>query len=422
MTILEAKKILELNSLYDEKKLKKQYKAMIIKYHPDNCAKNNIPKELSEQRIRQINNAYELLKQQLKYTSNEKSTFKKRNDSNNDYKSDYEKAYETAIRQRKILEAEIQEIQSSSYCEKLFEVMKKFNATEIIEMSEIYKNKLIKFLLQLSISNENLNQLHNEFNKATKDRKKILDTMTDKFWNEYFYKYIPKTKSGQIFWKRINIEIIPFIKKANTLPDWIKSTYNVLHKIDLIKKKIDNKMLEYYNYAYYEILKEKLEEEINNIYYQIFQELTITSEMEPKIFSKKIDRYLEKLSDRVMDVFNNYASFLDSRQIIIEELQQKINQLNLNDDDKMFFEINMNKLKTEMEEEKFTRLRQKIDSKIKVISASTRFIKRLKTSNEYINYNKYNNYNEYINYNNIYQDIDYTFPNNNKIKKCTKKI
>lgn len=84
MTIQDAERLLELYGSYDEKKLKAQYRKLTKKYHPDACAKNGISESLANEKIRDINNAYDVLS---KYLENQKNnqTYSNQTYSNQTY-------------------------------------------------------------------------------------------------------------------------------------------------------------------------------------------------------------------------------------------------------------------------------------------------------------------------------------------------
>ena len=76
MTIEEALHILNLNKNYNEEELKKAYRSLIIKYHPDKHPESK--KTYAENKTKQINEAKEILEKNLK-NKNTSYTYNKPN-------------------------------------------------------------------------------------------------------------------------------------------------------------------------------------------------------------------------------------------------------------------------------------------------------------------------------------------------------
>jgi len=68
-----ARKILELPEEATYYEIKKAYRELVKKYHPDKCSKRK--KKKREEKIKEINKAYELIAQ---YCSNYKFSFRKK--------------------------------------------------------------------------------------------------------------------------------------------------------------------------------------------------------------------------------------------------------------------------------------------------------------------------------------------------------
>ena len=81
MTLQEALHILNLNINYTEEELRKSYRSLIIKYHPDKHPENK--KTYAENKTKQINEAKEILEKALK-NNNTQNTYNN-NKSNNTY-------------------------------------------------------------------------------------------------------------------------------------------------------------------------------------------------------------------------------------------------------------------------------------------------------------------------------------------------
>jgi len=79
MNINDAYKILEINPNSNDNDIKKAYKRLAIKWHPDKNIEN---KEVAEKKFKEISQAFEILSNKNKYTSNnfESSSFINPND------------------------------------------------------------------------------------------------------------------------------------------------------------------------------------------------------------------------------------------------------------------------------------------------------------------------------------------------------
>lgn len=82
MTIQDAERLLELYGSYDEKKIKAQYRRLSKKWHPDACAKNGISESLANEKIRDINNAYDVLSKYLEINKKSNQTYSNQTYSN----------------------------------------------------------------------------------------------------------------------------------------------------------------------------------------------------------------------------------------------------------------------------------------------------------------------------------------------------
>ena len=96
MNLNEALKIFNLNKNYTEEELKKAYRKLIIKYHPDKHSENK--KEYAEQQTKIINEAKDILEKNLK----NKNSFS--NQTNNDTQTKYNPYYQNETNNQEYLE------------------------------------------------------------------------------------------------------------------------------------------------------------------------------------------------------------------------------------------------------------------------------------------------------------------------------
>ena len=106
MNTNEALKILGLKSDYTEEELKKTYRRLIVKYHPDKFEKANIEeKKKAELKAKQINEAREILSK----SKSVKKDFHNDADSKSSYDKMYEKEYELLRKLKKQYKEELGE-------------------------------------------------------------------------------------------------------------------------------------------------------------------------------------------------------------------------------------------------------------------------------------------------------------------------
>ena len=188
MNIYEAEKVLELFGNYDEETLKKQYRIMSRKYHPDNCKQNGVNEKIAEEKIKEINLANNILTNHLK--NNSYINIRNNNYYDNNENSEYNKL-KTII---------INDLEQKLKLNKLSlpefkEIMLKFNAYSIL-------NKCTRFMEVLHLRCisfnccffENYQILNNEYQKYILRYKKSLYNMYYDFCEGYLINYVNESE------------------------------------------------------------------------------------------------------------------------------------------------------------------------------------------------------------------------------------
>ena len=169
MDLNEALKILNLNKNYNEEELKKIYRKLIIKYHPDKHPENK--KEFAEQQTKIINKAKDILEKNLKnrnnlnnkvnnhnYTRYTKNYQYYQNDTNNKEYLEILKKFKNEL--KKELET-IEKINLSNPYDKLFQKNKPFLLSILNEFS--YKILITKSTYSIKRDYQNYK---NQYNNA----------------------------------------------------------------------------------------------------------------------------------------------------------------------------------------------------------------------------------------------------------------
>ena len=130
MTLEEALYILNLNKNYTEEELKKEYKSLIVKYHPDKNPESK--KTYAENKSKQINEAKDILEKNLK-NKNTSHTYNKTNYHTQENQQNNNLEFLNLLKKaRKFILEEYNTINSISYNDKIF-MKHKSNLTNILD-------------------------------------------------------------------------------------------------------------------------------------------------------------------------------------------------------------------------------------------------------------------------------------------------
>ena len=279
MTLEQALKILNLNKNYTEEELKKSYRSLIVKYHPDKHPESN--KTYAENKTKQINEAKEILEKALKnisYTSNNKSNFH----TNGNQKNNNQEFLNLLKKARNFVIKEYNTINS-------------IDTNDIIFMKHKYDlaNILDRFLAKLTVIN-----------------------------NEYDLK-----KEYQSFFDRYNIELQRYYI------DFSNSTYNgednnmwTIHYCDTLKQvrdvmtiSIDNELqkeiLKFSNHKYYQNIHplfNKIKNDLTTICMYGCYKLEIIKKTFNKIISKEFKEYEER-KEIIENIYVDIPTYIEMR-------------------------------------------------------------------------------------------------------------
>lgn len=286
MTIEEALNILNLNKNYTEEELKKTYRTLIIKYHPDKNPENK--KQYAENKSKQINEAKDILEKNLKNknTSNNNRpnyhTYRNQSNSNQTYNNlEFLNLLKKA---RNFVIEEYNTINSIDSNDKIF-MKHKYNLADILD----------RFLAILTIIN-----------------------------NEYDLK-----KEYQSFFDKYNIELqryyIDFSNSVYTGEDnnmWTIHYCDTLKQIrDIMMSSIDyelqNEITKYSNHKYYQDilpLLNKMKNDLTSICMYGYCKIEIIKYMFNTIISKEFKEYEER-KEIVKTINVNIPTYIKMRYL-----------------------------------------------------------------------------------------------------------
>lgn len=276
MNFNKALSILGLTSNYTEEELKKNYRQLVSKYHPDlyqNKSKKEIEK--AEEKTKELNTAYEYLKKCLNdrktsSNSNEYSTRSAFNKIVNDY--------------RDRLKKELERIKNEIY---------QINDTNEPLLKEV-KEKIL-----LIIKNNNLDNGYtiNELNQIYKTTKENINKELKKYAENYCKKY--------------NLNYNESFPKFDTLKTLHK--FLVQHKkITALLNLINKEYIKYEYYSGYDILFEELFKVKSKVYFKYARKI------ENGLLTDS-EEILKEINEALLKVFEDYYSRLST----LNELKEK---------------------------------------------------------------------------------------------------
>lgn len=314
MTKEEAKSYLNLTSEeYNFKTLRKKYTDLLYLYHPDN--ENDIDEEEKNLMIRNLNEAYRTLKEDLK----------------NRQFSDSSLSYLKKIGKDYSIEKNICSLSQENIPVKIRPVIDEYYR----KFKILYQKTKIK-LYDLQYDNH-INQITSDYEeKYNQYRKEITYIFFNYLENEVqkegnrsslyhiiFYEYCEKYKEGSPYILNSIFEIVQ--KFLSFLPIYIEKQQEI--KVDLKNKtqnQIDQKMTEYQELEYYLIIKDELEQ----VYISSIQQLTLVFDVPPinKINISEVEHILKTFNSITKGIIEGYQQFILSKNFIIDNLEKRINQ------------------------------------------------------------------------------------------------
>jgi len=263
MTLNEALHILNLNKNYTEEDLRKSYRSLITKYHPDKHPESK--KEYAENKTKQINEAKEILEKNLK---NKTTSHAYNNNSN--YHTQPKQSYNTQefldlLKKAKNFVVEEYNTINSIDSNDLIFMKHKYNLTNILDI----------FLSKLTIIND-IAILKKEYQIFKIKYKQALINYYNNFTNFVY------TDEDNILWT---------IHYCDTL----KEVRNVI--IISIDNELQEEISKYSNHKYYQNilpLLNKIKKDLTSICLYGSYKLEIIKYMFNKIISKEFKEYEER--------------------------------------------------------------------------------------------------------------------------------
>lgn len=327
MSISDAEKILGLSGIYDKNILKKQYRMLVKKYHPDSISETL--KNGREEMIRKVNEAYSVLE---KYLDVNKCGYSNYNNDVLRLMDEIKKLKEEMCKRYKDKSIDYFK-QKYGYFNGLYGDLYYYYFTETLT----YMKNICAFLGTKVISLSELKQVRSRFYNKIKE---LFSEFECKLWSVYVLKISQnnckeeaRIIKDEFFCKReydyLDLVLDNFLRNIDELnlrKQVIRDNYN---------KKIENMLNDVFsevsNYAFYDKVRSEicdLERRLINI---------INRESSLLVFEVDIDAIVNRLEkivrQKILDIFNSYADFLNNRDFIVSELKKEIEEscINLNE-------------------------------------------------------------------------------------------
>lgn len=339
---------LELNDNYTEEQLKRNYRCLIKKYHPDlYTTKTKEEQLLAENKTKEINEAYETLIKKLKYRSNSR------------VKKDDNSSYETTLEQTKRNTIDKLNVQ--------LERLRNFFVREAF----IHKEEEIKFIKEAIVDIKNCTADLEIFNvmrnlKANIDQNNLdlfnwlisswqFDRFTKKTLSEFYHNY-----SEQVKYSKSVIDIIELIKKLK------QDCYNKVNEYEnrirkQIRQRLDSCITKYYNDEFYCLISDKIDKSKAKLEAKIFD----------IYFADTYDTSKEYFNDIISNLYRQFEKELLSLLKITNIRSKRITELYnyILDDNKFtnFLNSKINYLYTNILSENFKTLYEKVLTEIKTM-------------------------------------------------------
>lgn len=287
MTLNEAYKILGINSDVSEDEIKKAYKTLSRKYHPDaNVTKSSKEKKEAEEKFKQVNNAYqEIMKNKDNFATNKQT--------NNKQKNDIEKIREEIIVKVNNFKKEI----DKDFLKQLYP--KKEAELKIDE---------IEFLCSVYITLFEFGDSLQEINEKFLDFQKEIKEFYLEIEDEYFFQNDIPTKTNTLNYKCSFPEFVEQLKKEKEKND---------QRVNAI---INKETEEYKLYAGYEFLENKIEQ-IKTRYQKIIA---------PIAEKEKQDIIIAQMKAEILNLFKRYYEQQKKYQSLTNIPVDKIEEQDLN--------------------------------------------------------------------------------------------
>ena len=288
MTYFDALTKLNLNPNFTEEELKKAYRQLMKKYHPDLFINASIEEQkVAEEQSKEINEAYDIICKTIKGQNNS---------SNNNQNQDAKKAYIDSLYNELLSftsKTDIPELRE--YDTAIRVVIKVFRAFTNTVGDENYKSKINKLYYQHVAS-----------------IKKEFENLKQEFYNKY----------------GLNENEIPEVLNYNcSLDAFYNQLLNIERKYNIkrrLRTKLDQEILQYTNYAGYSKLKELVDLIKNQTIEKILKDKTLRKSFRDNEESLSIKTIIAKMHEEIKEAFATYHNYV----IKINNLRETIEKIN----------------------------------------------------------------------------------------------
>lgn len=235
--------------------------------------------------------------------------------------------------------------------------------------------------------------------KFTGEKVSLSKELETLLWNVYLEKYFcmfsdvfkqkmrseyHQTTSNDFLYEVLEHFLIPLRDK-----DKKKTKFLNAYKKQ-IKERIDLEMIEYSNYVYYDKLSTELEKLQKNTLQYLY---SLICKIPFEILDRIVQGKIEELKQKAKQLFDNYATFFNTRQKVVNDLLEKIEVSNLSD-------IQKETLKNR------TKALVNIENKLELDKEKAAIVQEIIQSKKYNSITKLKEYN-FITKNRIMNERDY---------------
>lgn len=281
MTKFEALSKLGLNTNATEEEIKKAYRSLVKKYHPDQFSEESLEQKQAEEKMKEINEAKETLDKIFK--KGEEIPYHQKSNSYQQTSIDIEK-----------------------YKRKMVEKLRRYNSNSnnISELERYYDkiNMIILSFEALLFSVNDITLINSFYNTCKNGILKEFNKLKDEFFKKYD---IDESKITE----NINYEC--------NLEEFYKQLLKIKEKYDLkaiYRKKIEQDLSDYKLRAGYDYLKELIEVGIDNILKRLKRNNYTNYEEELNKGKKEIDEIFEDYF-KYLSQFNEIQKFLEDKNL-----------------------------------------------------------------------------------------------------------
>ena len=284
MTLKEALRILNLNENYTEEELKKEYRSLIVKYHPDKHPENN--KTYAENKTKQINEAKDVLEKALK-NKNTTNTYNKSNNNSNyqtqQTKQNYTQDFLNLLKKSKNFAAEeYNTINNISSYDKIF-MKHKYDLSDILD----------SFLSKLTMINDE---------QTLKKEYQSFFIKYNRAITDYYLDFSNSVYTGE----DNNLWTIHYC-------DTLKEVRDVMFVS--INDELDKEIIKYSNHKYYQnilLLLNKMKKDLTSISMYGLCKIEIIKEMFKTFISKEFKEFKER-KEIVENIDINISTYIEMR-------------------------------------------------------------------------------------------------------------